>query len=63
MNAIRCLTPDELSLEQAMSEGMHAGLMGREASTNPYQSSVPEHAEWERCRAMAAYCSVAGMIA
>lgn len=63
MTTIRRLNADELMLEQALGEGMHAGLMGREASTNPYQESVPEHAEWERGRAMAAYCSLAGMTA
>lgn len=56
-------TPDELSLEQAMTEGMHAGLLNREASTNPYQSGLPEHDEWERSRKMAAHCSLAGMVA
>lgn len=54
-------TPDELSLEQAMSEGMAAGMRGRQASENPYQSGTPEHKEWEHCRAMAAHCALAGM--
>jgi ribosome modulation factor len=53
-------TPDELSLEQALTEGMHAGLMGRAWSLNPYQSNQPEHAEWERGRRMAEACSIAG---
>lgn len=54
-------TPDELSLEQAMNEGMDAGLRGRQASENPYQSDTPEHKEWEHYRAMAAHCAAAGM--
>lgn len=56
-------TADELSLEQALTEGMHAGLTGRAASENPYQSDTPEHREWEKCRAMATHCSLAGLTA
>ena len=60
MTAIRKLSPDELSLEQALTEGMHAGLMNRAASLNPYQSDTPEYAEWERGRAAATSQRAAG---
>lgn len=53
-------TPAELSLEQALTEGMHAGLTNRAASLNPYQSETPEHAEWERGRMAATSQRVAG---
>lgn len=54
-------TPDELFLEQVMNEGMDAGLRGRQASENPYQSGTQAHKEWEHCRALAASCALAGM--
>lgn len=57
------MSPAEMSLEQAMSEGMHAGLMGRSWAVNPYQSSVPEHAKWEEGRRMAEKTILAGMTA
>ncbi len=56
-------TADELSLEQSMAEGMRAGLNGRAACENPYQSETPEHKEWEKCRAMASHCALAGLTA
>lgn len=56
-------TADELSREQALTEGMHAGLMGRERSLNPYQAGSPEHGEWERGRQSAAASTVAGAFA
>jgi hypothetical protein len=57
------LSTEELFLEQVMNEGMTAGLKGCEASENPYQSDVRAHAEWERCRRMAAASKLAGMVA
>lgn len=62
MTTIRKLTAAELSIEQAMTEGMTAGLMNREASTNPYQSGLPEHEEWELSRKMAVHCALAGAV-
>lgn len=43
-------TPDELSLQQAQSEGQRAGEMSLPPSLNPYQDNQPEHAVWERAR-------------
>lgn len=56
-------TPEELSLEEALTQGMHAGLMGRSWAMNPYQSNVPEHKKWEEGRKMAEACQLAGMTA
>ena len=56
-------TPEELSLEQALEEGMHAGLMGRSWATNPYQSNLPEHKKWEDGRRQAEAVQLAGMTA
>lgn len=56
-------TADEISLEQALTEGMHSGLKGREAAENRYQAGTPEHAKWEEGRALAIACSLAGMTA
>lgn len=56
-------SPEEASLQEALTEGMHAGLMGRSWSLNPYQSSVPEHAKWEEGRKMAEQTILAGMTA
>ena len=57
------LSPEEMSLEQALTEGMHAGLMGRSWALNPYQSNVPEHQKWEEGRKMAEQTRFAGMTA
>ena len=57
------VSPEEQSLEQALTEGMHAGLMGRSWAINPYQSHVPEHKKWEEGRKMAEQTILAGMTA
>lgn len=56
-------SPEELFLEQVMTEGMTAGLKGCAASENPYQDHAMAHAEWERCRRLAAASKLAGMVA
>ena len=56
-------TPEEMSLEQALEEGMHAGLMGRSWTENPYQSTQPEHKRWEEGRRQAEAVQLAGMTA
>jgi hypothetical protein len=44
------LSPEQLSLQDAFSEGQRAGGFGHGASMNPYQDGCPEHREWERAR-------------
>ena len=44
------LSPELLSLQEAFAEGQRAAGFSHRASMNPYQDSVPEHAEWERGR-------------
>jgi hypothetical protein len=43
-------TPDELSLQQAQSEGQRAGEMSLPPALNPYQDDQPEHDVWEKAR-------------
>lgn len=44
------MSPDEMSMQQAVSEGVMAGDRGYGASMNPYQAGVPEHDAWENAR-------------
>ena len=41
-------TPDELSLLDALLEGMEAGRQGLSASLNPWQDGTDHHKEWLR---------------
>lgn len=44
------MTPEELSIIQATTEGREAGNFGHGASMNRYQDGTPEHAAWENAR-------------
>lgn len=57
------MTPEERCLEEALTEGMHAGLKGQSWALNPYQSSEPEHKKWEEGRRYAESIQLAGMTA
>lgn len=42
--------PEQLSMQDAFIAGQRAASFSHGASMNPYQNTVPEHAEWERGR-------------
>ena len=44
------MSPEELSLIEAFSDGCRAGNRGSSPSLNPYDHGTREHAEWERGR-------------
>lgn len=57
------MTAEEMSLDQAFTEGVHAGMDGKSWAHNPYQNTVPEHKEWERGRKLSESVQLAGMTA
>lgn len=44
------LTPEEMSVQDARSQGQKAGEMSYGASMNPYSDGTPENAIWENAR-------------
>jgi len=44
------LSPDEMSLAQAVTDGVKAGTLSLAAALNPYDHETPEHKLWEAAR-------------
>ena len=57
-------SPELLSLQDALMEGMRAGNIGAAAGLNPYSDPLsPEYKEWERGRFAAMSVRAARMVA
>jgi ribosome modulation factor len=57
------ISPEELSIQDAYSEGARVGALGLPHSLNPFQDNTPEHESWTRGWTAASSQRAARMVA
>jgi hypothetical protein len=57
------MSPEELSIQDAYSEGARVGALGLAFSLNPFQDNTPEHESWARGWTAASSQRAARMVA